>query len=58
MSAAADYAEKLTKAITPELKRRLEIIAERRRVTLAAVVVDFLTRGANSPIILGAGANT
>ena len=48
MSAAVDYAEKLSKAITPELKRRLEIVAERRHLSLGEVIVDFLTRGANT----------
>ena len=58
MSATAKYASQLKKAIPPELMRRLEIIAERRSVSLAAVVIDFLTRGANTPRFLGAGVST
>lgn len=58
MSATVKYMSQLEKAIPPELMRRLEIVAERRRVSLAAVVIDFLTRGANTPRFLGAGVST
>ena len=58
MSKTDKYASRLEKALPPELRRRLEVIAERRRVSLAVVIVDFLTRGANTPIFLGAGVST
>lgn len=58
MSATAKYVSRLEKAIPPELMRRLEIVAERRRVSLTAVIIDFLTRGANTPRFLGAGVST
>lgn len=58
MREAAKYSASLEKAIPPELRRRLEIVAERRRVSIAAVINDFLARGANTPQFLGAGVNT
>lgn len=58
MSAVADYTVALLAAMTPELKRRIDIIAERERKTREEVMVEFLIKGANTPIILGAGVST
>ena len=58
MNATANYTASLIDAITPELMRRLEIVAERRHLSLGEVIVDFLTRGANTPRFLGVGVNT
>ena len=58
MNATANYTASLIGAITPELMRRLEIVAERRHLSLGEVIIDFLTRGANTPRFLGMGANT
>ena len=58
MSAAAKYTAALLAAIPPELARRIEITTERERKTPSDVMIDFLTRGANTPQFLGVGANT
>lgn len=58
MSAAAKYTADLLEAITPELARRIEIIADQEEKSMFDVVISFLTKGANTPIILGQGVST
>jgi len=58
MSAHVNYAASLIDAITPELMRRIEIVAERRHLAPGEVILDFLAKGANTPQFLGAGVST
>ena len=48
----------MTPSIYDYRDAEIETAKRIRRERIRAVVVDFLTKGANTPIILGAGANT
>ena len=53
-AAAEKYTTALLEQITPELMRRLEIAAARRKKSLSAEIEKILAKGANTPIVLGA----
>lgn len=51
---AEKYTTTLLERITPELRRRLEIAAARSKKSLSAEIEKILTKGANTPNLLGA----
>ena len=55
MNKVANYSRRIKKAMTPELKYRIEKIALFQKKTFRQVVNDFLKAGANTPSIFGIG---
>ena len=58
MKKTVKYSRALQRAITPELKRRIEIIAQEYKMTYVDTIVFLLGMGASTPKMLGAGVST
>ncbi|MBR0196894.1 MAG: hypothetical protein IJQ34_02060 [Kiritimatiellae bacterium] len=58
MNNAAEYTAALLDTMPPELIRRIEKESAKRKKTVEEIIIYFLAAGANTPILLGSGANT
>lgn len=43
-----DYVEQLLARMSPELMRRIEVVAEAQKKSVEDIIVKFLTEGANT----------